>query len=40
MYEIRGQTYLEGTMHQDKLKEGVKCEIFIEVTIKSFINFS
>ena len=37
-YEIDGQTYLEGTKHQDKLKEGAKCEIFIEVT--NFSTFS
>lgn len=30
IYEVRGQTYLEGKVHQDKLKKGTTCEIFIE----------
>jgi hypothetical protein len=32
MYEIRGQYYLEGTLHEAKILSGVKCEIFVEVT--------
>lgn len=30
IYTIRNQTYLEGSIHEDKLRKGVKCEIFIE----------
>ena len=30
IYTIRNQTYLEGSIHEDKLCKGVKCEIFIE----------
>jgi hypothetical protein len=29
-YTIKGQTYLEGRFHEEKLKTNVECEIFIE----------
>ena len=30
MYTIRGQTYLEGKFHEDKLHPDVACEVFVE----------
>jgi len=31
VYTIRGQTYLEGKLHEDKLHAGVNCEIFVDI---------
>jgi hypothetical protein len=30
IYTIRGQTYLEGKLHEDKMRAGVECEIFVD----------
>lgn len=30
VYTIRGQTYLEGKLHEDKMRAGVSCEIFVD----------
>jgi hypothetical protein len=30
-YTVDGQTYLEGPKHENLLKRGMNCEIFIEV---------
>jgi hypothetical protein len=32
MYTVKGQTYLQGKVHEDKIKTGIQCEIFVEVT--------
>ena len=30
-YTVRGVTYYEGQFHEDKIRTGVECEIFVEV---------
>ena len=30
LYEVRGQLYMDGTTHQDQLRRGRDCEIFLE----------
>jgi hypothetical protein len=32
MYTVKGQTYMQGKVHEDKIKTGIQCEIFVEVT--------
>lgn len=31
IYEIRGQIYLDGRIHEDKIVAGVKCEVYVQV---------
>lgn len=31
IYTVKGQTYLEGKKHEDKLRTGVACEVNVEV---------
>jgi hypothetical protein len=33
MYTVKGQTYLEGKVHESKITQGMQCEIFVEVII-------
>ena len=31
LYTIKGQNYLEGELHQDRITRHTRCEIFVEV---------
>lgn len=31
MYTVKGQTYLQGKIHEEKIRTGMECEIFVEV---------
>lgn len=31
VYTVKGQTYLVGKAHEDKICRGMKCELFVEV---------
>lgn len=31
VYTVKGQTYLVGKAHEDKICRGMRCELFIEV---------
>ena len=35
MYTVKGQTYLQGKIHEEKIRTGMECEIFVEV--RSFL---
>lgn len=31
MYTVKGQTYLQGKVHEEKIRSGMVCEVFVEV---------
>jgi hypothetical protein len=31
IYTVKGQTYLQGKIHEEKIRSGMPCEVFVEV---------
>jgi len=31
MYTVKGQTYLQGKIHEEKIRAGMECQVFVEV---------